>query len=93
VASWTVLADSRSGGRGGVLPWALLAVYSVASLAANVAVAEPTAMGGGDRRVAVVRAHPGAHELPMRRVRFSAAGRGGPRGDCLNRRMSVPSVP
>jgi Protein of unknown function (DUF2637) len=44
-ASTTLLADSRSGGRGGVLPWGLLVVGSVASLAANVAVAEPTATG------------------------------------------------
>jgi hypothetical protein len=41
-ASTTLLADSRSGGRDGALPWTLLAVGSVASLAANVAVAEPT---------------------------------------------------
>jgi hypothetical protein len=40
-ASTTHLADSRSGGRGGVLPWALLVTGSAASLAANVAVAEP----------------------------------------------------
>ena len=44
-ASTTLLADSRSGGRGSVLPWALLVVGSVASLAANVAVAEPTVTG------------------------------------------------
>ena len=44
-ASTTLLADSRSGNRGGILPWALLVVGSVASLAANVAVAEPTATG------------------------------------------------
>ncbi|HEX9355449.1 MAG TPA: DUF2637 domain-containing protein [Streptosporangiaceae bacterium] len=44
-ASTTLLADSRSGARGGVLPWALLVVGSVASLAANVAVAEPTLTG------------------------------------------------
>src|SRR5215472_7639335 len=41
-ASTTLLADSRSGSRGGLLPWTLLAMGSVASLAANVAVAEPT---------------------------------------------------
>src|SRR5215472_5634671 len=41
-ASTTLLAESRSGSRGGVLPWALLVVGSVASLAANVAVAEET---------------------------------------------------
>jgi len=44
-ASTTLLSDSRSGSRGGVLPWALLVVGSVASLAANVAVAEPTVTG------------------------------------------------
>ena len=33
-ASTTLLSDSRSGSRGGVLPWALLVVGSVASLAA-----------------------------------------------------------
>src|SRR6266702_6897579 len=44
-ASTTLLADSRSGRPGGVLPWALLVAGSVASLAANVAVAEPTLIG------------------------------------------------
>jgi len=44
-ASTTLLADSRAGERGGVLPWALLVTASVASLTANVAVAEPTAAG------------------------------------------------
>ncbi|HEY4850991.1 MAG TPA: DUF2637 domain-containing protein [Streptosporangiaceae bacterium] len=40
-ASATFLADSRSGRKGGALPWALLVAGSVASLAAKVAVAEP----------------------------------------------------
>jgi hypothetical protein len=40
-----LLAESRSGHRGGVLAWALLVAGSVASLAANVAVAEPTLIG------------------------------------------------
>jgi hypothetical protein len=44
-ASTALLADSRSGGRGGLLPWVLLVTGSVASLAANVAVAEPTVTG------------------------------------------------
>jgi len=44
-ASTTLLAESRSGSRGAALPWALLVVGSVASLAANVAVAEPTLIG------------------------------------------------
>jgi hypothetical protein len=44
-ASTTLLAESRSGSRGGFLPWALLVIGSVASLAANVAVAETTVIG------------------------------------------------
>src|SRR5450755_4206488 len=58
-ASTTLLADSRLGGRGGVLPWALLVAGSVASLAANVAVAEPTVTGRVTVGVAVVRADRG----------------------------------
>lgn len=70
-ASTTLLADSRSGGRGGLLPWALLAVGSVASLAANVAVAEPTVTGQ------VIAAWPsfaliGSYEMLMRQVRRTA---------------------
>jgi Protein of unknown function (DUF2637) len=44
-ASTTLLADSRSGERGGFLPWALLVIGSVASLAAIVAVAESATIG------------------------------------------------
>ncbi len=71
-ASTTLLADSRAGERGGVLPWALLVVGSVASLAANVAVAQPTATGR------VIVAWPSfaliaAYQLLMRQVRRSAA--------------------
>jgi hypothetical protein len=44
-SSMTLLADSRAGRSGGLLPWMLLAAGSAASLAANVAVAEPTAYG------------------------------------------------
>ena len=70
-ASTTLLADSRAGARGGFLPWALLAIGSVASLAANVAVAEPTATGR------VIAAWPSfsliaAYELLMRQVRRAA---------------------
>jgi hypothetical protein len=66
-ASTTLLAESRSARRGGMLPWALLAVGSVASLAANVAVAEPTATGR------VIAAWPSfapiaSYELLMRQV-------------------------
>src|SRR5215831_15627224 len=44
-ASTALLAESRSGGRGGLLAWALLVTGSLASLAANGAVAEPTVTG------------------------------------------------
>jgi hypothetical protein len=69
-ASTTLLAESRSGQRGGALPWVLLVIGSVASLAANVAVAEPTAVGR------VIAAWPSfaliaAYELLMRQVRRS----------------------
>jgi hypothetical protein len=75
-ASTTLLADSRSGGRGGVLPWALLVAGSLASLAANVAIAEPTAMGR------VIAAWPSfaliaAYELLMRQIRHTATGGAG----------------
>lgn len=71
-ASTTLLADSRSGGHGGFLPWALLVVGSAASLAANVAAAQQTATGR------VIAAWPSfaliaAYELLMRQVRQSAA--------------------
>src|SRR5215472_10715234 len=44
-ASTTLLADSRSGKRGSALPWALLVFGSVASLVANIAVANATVIG------------------------------------------------
>jgi hypothetical protein len=71
-ASTTLLADSRSGIRGGALPWVLLALGSLASLAANVAVAEPSATGR------VIAAWPsvaliGSYELLMRQIRWSAS--------------------
>jgi hypothetical protein len=72
-ASTTLLADSRSGRKGGALPWALLVAGSVASLAANIAVAEPTLVGR------VIAAWPSfaltaSFELLTRQVRRSAAG-------------------
>jgi hypothetical protein len=71
-ASTTLLADSRSGRAGGVLPWALLVAGSVASLAANVAVAEPSLIGR------VIAAWPSfaltaSYELLTRQVRRSSA--------------------
>jgi hypothetical protein len=71
----TLLAESRSGGRGGLLPWVLLVIGSVASLTANVAVAEPTVIGR------VIAAWPsfaliGSYELLMRQVRRAAGSAG-----------------
>jgi len=71
-ASTTLLADSRSGRKGGGLPWALLVAGSVASLLANVAVAEPTLIGR------VIAAWPSfaltaSYELLTRQVRRSSA--------------------
>jgi hypothetical protein len=73
-ASTTLLVDSREGERGEVLRWMLLVVGSVASLAANVAVAEPTATGR------VIAAWPSfalitAYELLMRQVTPKRSGR------------------
>jgi hypothetical protein len=72
-ASTTLLSDSRSGRRGDVLPWTLLAIGSVASLTANVAVAEPTTAGR------VIAAWPSfaliaAYELLMRQIRRNSSG-------------------
>jgi Protein of unknown function (DUF2637) len=74
-ASTTLLADSRSGGRGRALSWLLLGAGSVASLAANVALAEPTVTGR------VIAAWPsfaliGSYELLMRQIRATAAASG-----------------
>lgn len=44
-ASMSILTSNRSGRPGGWLAWSLLIVGSLASLAANVAVAEPTLTG------------------------------------------------
>ncbi|WP_274518790.1 DUF2637 domain-containing protein [Streptomonospora alba] len=53
-ASMSLLSDARQGRRGGALPWILLIVGSAASLAANVAVADPTVVAG-DPRLAELR--------------------------------------
>lgn len=89
-ASTTLLADSRSGRRGGVLPWGLLVAGSVASLAANVAVAEPTVIGR------VIAAWPSfaltaSYELLTRQVRASTTGRHGHTGPTRASRGSRPT--
>jgi hypothetical protein len=69
-SSMSLLLDSRRGIRSGALPWLLLLIGSSASLAANVAVAEPTPYGR------IIAAWPslaliGAYELLMRQIRLS----------------------
>jgi Protein of unknown function (DUF2637) len=96
-ASATLLADSRSGRRGGMPPWALLVAGSVASLAANVAVAEPALIGR------VIAAWPSfaltaSFELLTRQVRRGAAGAVGSAreergpGRCLRRRACTATA-
>ena len=72
-SSMALLADARHGRRGGLLPWTLLILGSVASLAANIAVADPTLWSR------VIHAWPsfaliGAYELLMRHFRANAVG-------------------
>ncbi len=93
-ASTTLLADSRTGRRGGVLPWALLVAGSVASLAANVAVAEPTLIGR------VIAAWPSfaltaSYELLTRQVRRSSVQPGtlGRRPQQLRAPAAAPTKP
>jgi hypothetical protein len=71
-SSMSLLASSRLGQRSGVLPWALLVIGSAASLSANVAVAEPSAVGR------LIAAWPsaaliGSYELLMRQIRQASA--------------------
>ncbi|MEU7829516.1 DUF2637 domain-containing protein [Nonomuraea sp. NPDC049129] len=68
VASMSILLANRYGSRGGVLAWTLLVVGSLASLGANIAVAEPSVIGR------VIAAWPsvaliGSYELLMSQVR------------------------
>lgn len=74
VASMSILLANRYGSRGGLLAWSLLVVGSLASLGANVAVAEPSLIGR------VIAAWPslaliGSYELLMSQIRRSAGGR------------------
>jgi hypothetical protein len=84
-ASMTLLSDARHGRRGGVLPWALLIIGSGASLAANVAVADPTMWSR------ISHAWPsfaliGAYELLMRE--FRTAARSVPTASAANEQTS-----
>ncbi|MDX3099959.1 DUF2637 domain-containing protein [Nonomuraea angiospora] len=71
-ASMALLSDSRRGKRGGLLPWSLLIIGSLASVGANVAVAEPSIIG---RAVAAWPAFAliGGMEMAFRLVRCSVS--------------------
>ncbi|WP_328708841.1 DUF2637 domain-containing protein [Microbispora hainanensis] len=74
VASMSILLANHYGSRGGLLAWSLLVVGSLASLGANVAVAEPSLIGR------VIAAWPslaliGSYELLMCQIRRCAGGR------------------
>jgi hypothetical protein len=74
VSSMSLLLDSRYGRRSGALPWALLIIGSTASLAANVAVAEPSAVGrliAGWPSCALI----GSYELLMRQIRRTSTSK------------------
>jgi hypothetical protein len=71
-SSMSLLLDSRHGRHSGLLPWTLLVVGSAASLAANVAVAEPSVVGrliAGWPSCALI----GSYELLMGQIRHAAA--------------------
>ncbi|MDH2426447.1 DUF2637 domain-containing protein [Sphaerisporangium sp. TRM90804] len=73
VASMSILLANRYGCRGGFLAWAMLLVGSLASLGANIAVAEPSVIGR------IIAAWPsvaliGSYELLMSQLR-RASGR------------------
>ncbi|MEU6720735.1 DUF2637 domain-containing protein [Nonomuraea sp. NPDC046802] len=85
VASMSILLANRYGSRGGFLAWAMLLVGSLASLGANIAVAEPSVIGR------IIAAWPsvaliGSYELLMSQIRRVSAqepgvGRGEVEGD------------
>jgi hypothetical protein len=73
VASMSILLASRYGSRGGFLAWSMLVVGSLASLGANVAIAEPSMIGR------IIAAWPslaliGSYELLMSQVRQASSG-------------------
>ncbi|WP_425563933.1 DUF2637 domain-containing protein [Nonomuraea longicatena] len=72
VASMSILLANRYGSRGGLLAWVMLLVGSLASLGANIAVAEPSLIGR------VIAAWPsaaliGSYELLMSQIRQASA--------------------
>lgn len=74
VASMSILLANRYGSRGGLLAWTMLSVGSLASLGANIAVAEPSLTGR------LIAAWPsaaliGSYELLMSQIRQTSTSR------------------
>ncbi|GHE40363.1 hypothetical protein GCM10017673_48430 [Streptosporangium violaceochromogenes] len=88
VASMSILLSNRCGSRGGFLAWTMLLVGSLASLGANIAVAEPSLIGR------LIAAWPsaaliGSYELLMSQVRRAASeGRAAVRDEAREDRKS-----
>jgi hypothetical protein len=81
VASMSILLGNRHGSRGSFLAWSMLLVGSLASLGANIAVAEPSLIG---RFIAAwpSAALIGSYELLMSQIRqASAKGADGVQGE------------
>jgi Winged helix-turn helix len=76
-ASTTLLAESRSGGRGGVPPWALLVVGSVASLVAQRARIVLLAADGAGTNEIVARTGASKPTVIAWKKRYAAEGVGG----------------
>ncbi|GAA3543252.1 hypothetical protein GCM10022419_024280 [Nonomuraea rosea] len=72
VASMSILLANRYGSRGGALAWIMMLIGSLASLGANIAVAEPSLIGR------IIAAWPsaaliGSYELLMSQIRLASA--------------------
>ncbi|TMR96591.1 DUF2637 domain-containing protein [Nonomuraea basaltis] len=86
VASMSILLSNRYGSRGGTLAWTLLVIGSLASLGANIAVAESSMIGR------IIAAWPsaaliGSYELLMSQVRRLSA-----RSNSRERHEATPSI-
>jgi hypothetical protein len=91
-SSMSLLLDSRLGRRGGMLPWVLLITGALASLAANVAVSEPTVIGR------LIAAWPSfaltaSYELLMRQVRDPAGSSARDPGPAVNEPVAAEASP
>ncbi|WP_327586792.1 DUF2637 domain-containing protein [Nonomuraea sp. NBC_00507] len=92
VASMSILLANRYGSRGGMLAWTLLVVGSLASLGANIGVAEPSLIGR------IIAPWPsaaliGSYELLMSQVRRLSANSNSSEGREARPPIEAPEVP